>query len=610
MNKYIRIRSEIRMDFSKPDVEQFLRSYAIDDFAVSPDENQLVFSTNLSGKYNLWSLQLPSTFPVPLTFNNQSCQELVFDKKGRFIIAGFDNDGDENTQFYALPPQGGSLKAVVYNEGTRNFFPILSEDGKKLFYSSSNGNPTYLNAYCHDLVTGEDSLISEGKEAATYFFGISSDETVQLYFKHLSNTYTLMYAKDKEEMKLLTPNAELQHTVSDAVFVTDRLIYLLTDYEADFTYLASFNLDTNQFNKVKELNKEGFGSLVYDKEQKLLYAVSNKGVEDGLYCYDLQKESWTVEETPCSVIEKITVGKSGAVYLLGRSATKPQNIYKRTDEGWVQLTNYQVPGVSESELIEPEVVNYTSFDGLEIEALFFKANAEQANGEIIFWPHGGPQASERKSFRAAFQFFLNNGYSIFAPNFRGSFGYGLSFMKMVEGDWGYGPRLDNVAGLDWLIENGYGEKGEILLMGGSYGGYMALLLHGRHADYFKAVVDIFGPSDLFSFIKSVPEDWKPVMDKWVGNPVQDKEKLIEYSPITYLDGMTRPMLVIQGANDPRVVKEESDQIVEALRQLGREVEYMLLEDEGHGFSKKENEIAVYKRILTFFQKHQQAKTQV
>ena len=149
MNKYMRIRSEIRMDFSKPDVEQFLRSYAIDDFAVSPDENQLVFSTNLSGKYNLWSLQLPSTFPVPLTFNNQSCQELVFDKKGRFIIAGFDNDGDENTQFYALPPQGGSLKAVVYNEGTRNFFPILSEDGEKLFYSSSNGNPTYLNAYCH-----------------------------------------------------------------------------------------------------------------------------------------------------------------------------------------------------------------------------------------------------------------------------------------------------------------------------------------------------------------------------------------------------------------------------------------------------------------------------
>jgi dipeptidyl aminopeptidase/acylaminoacyl peptidase len=125
-------------------------------------------------------------------------------------------------------------------------------------------------------------------------------------------------------------------------------------------------------------------------------------------------------------------------------------------------------------------------------------------------------------------------------------------------------------------------------------------LHGRHADYFKAVVDIFGPSDLFSFINSVPDDWKPVMDQWVGNPERDKEKLIEYSPITYLDGMTKPMLVIQGANDPRVVQQESDQIVAALREKGREVEYMLLTDEGHGFSKKENEIAVYQRILSFF----------
>ncbi|CAM5191463.1 Dipeptidyl aminopeptidase BIII OS=Lysinibacillus sphaericus OX=1421 GN=dapb3_1 PE=4 SV=1 [Lysinibacillus sphaericus] len=178
---------------------------------------------------------------------------------------------------------------------------------------------------------------------------------------------------------------------------------------------------------------------------------------------------------------------------------------------------------------------------------------------------------------------------------------------MVEGDWGHGPRLDNVAGLDWLIENNYAKKGNILLMGGSYGGYMALLLHGRHADYFKAVVDIFGSSDLFSFINSVPEDWKPIMDQWVGNPEKDKQKLIEYSPITYLENMVKPMLVIQGANDPRVVKEESDQIVQALKDKGREVEYMLLEDEGHGFSKKENEIAVYQKILSFLNQFVESK---
>jgi len=198
---------------------------------------------------------------------------------------------------------------------------------------------------------------------------------------------------------------------------------------------------------------------------------------------------------------------------------------------------------------------------------------------------------------------LSRGYSIFAPNFRGSTNYGLKFLKMVERDWGGGPRLDNIAGLEWLIKNGYADREKIFLMGGSYGGYMALLLHGRHAEYFKAVVDIFGVSNLFSFIESMPEFWKPIAREWVGDPEKDKEKLTEDSPITYIDGMVKPMLVVQGANDPRVVKNESDQIVEALRKKGREVEYIVLEDEGHGFSKKENEINVYKKILAFFDKH-------
>ncbi|QQZ08899.1 S9 family peptidase [Heyndrickxia vini] len=589
------------ISFSKPDVEQFLRTFAIEDFAVSPDENQLAFSTNLSGKYNLWAMDLPNTFPYPLTFIDQSCQDLIYDKQGRFIIAGFDKDGDENTQFYGIPLQGGTMKEIVYHEGTRNFIPILSDDGKKLYYTSAKDNPTYLNAYCLDLESGQETKVLEGKDAATYLIDFSPDESTFLYFKHYANTHTLLYARHDEKDILLTPPTDKQHTASDGVFVSDSTVYLLTDYESDFTYLASYNLETNTFLKIKEFENESLSSIKYNKSKQVLYISSVKGVEDYLYEYDLQNGEWRKLPTPCSVIEKLIVAKSGTIYLLGRSATKPHNIYKLQENEWTPLTQYTVPGVDSNELVEPEVVNYSSFDGLEIESLFFKAKKENDNGEIIFWPHGGPQASERKFFRASFQFFLNQGYSIFAPNFRGSYGYGLEFMKMVEGDWGYGPRLDNVAGLDWLIENGYAEKGNILLMGGSYGGYMALLLHGRHADYFKAVVDIFGPSDLFSFINSVPEDWKPVMDQWVGNPEKDKEKLIEYSPITHLDGMTKPMLVIQGANDPRVVKEESDQIVQALKDKGRDVEYMLLEDEGHGFSKKENEIAVYKKILTFFE---------
>ena len=598
------------LSFKKPDVEQFLKTFAIGDFAVSPDEKQLVFSTNLSGKYNLWAMNLPNTFPMQLTFIDQSCQGLLYDKQGRFILAGFDDNGNENTQFYGIPLYGGILKPIIFEEGTRNFGPILSEDGKKFYYTSSKGNPTYLNVYCLDMETDEEELILEGKDAPTFLVDFSPNEEIFLYIKVFANTYSLLYAKRGEEHILLTPPTEQQHTVSDACFVSDELIYLLTDYGADFTYLASYNLQTNEFLKLKELENESLKGFKYDKEKHRLYIISEKGVEDYLYTYDLQTNDWKQLETPCSVVEKLVVTKSGSLYLLGRGATKPHNIYQLTANGWTSLTQYSVPGVDQSELVEPDVVTYTSFDGLEIESLFFKAKRENDNGEIIFWPHGGPQAAERKFFRASFQFFLNNGYSIFAPNFRGSTGYGLAFTKMVEGDWGYGPRLDNVAGLDWLINNGYAKKGNILLMGGSFGGYMALLLNGRHADYFKAVVDIFGPSDLFSFVSSVPEDWKPMMDQWVGNPERDKEKLIEFSPITFLETMTKPMLVIQGANDPRVVKAESDRIVQALREKGRNVEYMLLEDEGHGFSKKENEIAVYTKILSFFNQFVDSKVEV
>ena len=231
------------------------------------------------------------------------------------------------------------------------------------------------------------------------------------------------------------------------------------------------------------------------------------------------------------------------------------------------------------------------------EALRFALKLEQEN--FVEYEKSAKEAAN-PGVRSMFQFLVSRGYSIFAPNFRGSTGYGLAFTKMVEGNWGEGPRLDNIAGLEYLYENGLAERDKTLLMGGSFGGYMALLLHGRHPEYFKAVVDIFGPSNLFSFIESVPEHWKPIMNQWVGDPVKDFDKLTEFSPITYLDTMTKPMLIIQGANDPRVVKQESDQIVKALQEKGREVKYLVLDDEGHGFSKKENEILVNRTILEFF----------
>lgn len=160
-----------------------------------------------------------------------------------------------------------------------------------------------------------------------------------------------------------------------------------------------------------------------------------------------------------------------------------------------------------------------------------------------------------------------------------------------------------VESMEFLIREEKADRDKLFLVGGSYGGYMTLLLHGLHAEYFQACVDIFGPSNLFTFLNSVPDHWKPAMKQWLGDVVEDKERLTKDSPITYLDGMTKPMLVIQGANDPRVVKAESDQIVAALREKGREVESLVFDDEGHGFMKKENEMKAYGTTVEFLDRH-------
>ncbi|WP_440898022.1 alpha/beta fold hydrolase [Amphibacillus sp. Q70] len=594
------------INFPKPTVEQFFHTFVITDFTVSEDEQRLVFSSNMNGKDNLWALDLPAMFPYLFAQHDQSIDFLQFDPHNRYLLTSYDQDGDENYQSYALPFTGGIAQPLTPSEpGDKFYFSHLSEDGERLYYNTSRGNPSFLNTHVYHLQDQTDQLIEKGDQAVTHLLTVSKDEQAFVYVRMFANTYATLHVKQGEEINYLTPDPEKVHFSFDPIFVDQKTIYFITNYEDEFNYLATYDLTTNTFKPVLKLDGESIETIKFNKEQNRLYLVTEKGVSDFLYAYDLSTGKHDRLQLPVDVLTKLHVAKSGTLYVLGRSATLPFNIFQSKDGlTWKTLTNNRVLGIDQEDMVEPEVVSYPSFDGLEIEALLFKAKPENDNGYTIFWPHGGPQAAEKKMFRAMFQAFLNYGYTIFAPNFRGSTGYGASFVKMVEQDWGEGPRLDNIAGLDWLIDQKITDPEHLFLVGGSYGGYMALLLHGRHPEYFKAVIDIFGPSDLFTFVESVPPHWKPIMERWLGDPIRDKERFIKDSPVTYLESMTKPMLVIQGAKDPRVVKDESDQIVAKLKDKGREIEYLVLEDEGHGFTKKENEIKVYRLMLDFLAKHQ------
>lgn len=593
------------IQFPKPDVEQFLRTYSISHFTVNKDETKLVYGSNLNGKFNLWTMDLPHTYPYPLTFNDQSSSFVTFDPHDRFLLTDFDNNGDENYQIYALPVSGGNPQPLVTGDNEEKYFYAqLSEDGNRLYYMTSRDNPSFLDVRRRHLNTGDDDLLFKGQEGLIELEAVHADEQIFAYIKMFSNTYMLGYVMQDGEDICLTPDPNIAHTVFDMNFIDESHLLFVTNYNAEFSYVASFDLNEHTFTPLQTFDGEDVKELKWHKATRTAFVVTAAGVVDHLYALSMDDSSVEQLHLPVEVIGQLEVGKSGTLYLLGISATASSNLFKQPiDQPWQQLTKNRVPGVPASDLIDPEVVTYPSYDGKHIESLLFRANDDVSNGYTVFWPHGGPQAAERKSFRGLFQFLLAQGYHIFTPNFRGSTGYGASFTKMVEGDWGEGPRLDCVAGIEWLFANGIADRDKLFLVGGSYGGYMTLLLAGRHPEYFRAAVDLFGPSNLFTFIESVPDHWKPIMTDWVGDPVADKERLTKDSPITYLEQMRQPMLVIQGANDPRVVKAESDQIVAQLKDQGTEVEYLVLDDEGHGFSNKENEIKVYRLALDFIEKH-------
>ncbi|PFA63127.1 S9 family peptidase [Bacillus sp. AFS015802] len=555
-----------------------------------------MFSTNLNGNYNLWAMDLPHSFHYPLTTINQKSSLIHIDQDQ--IIATFEKDGDENHQLHYLPTSGGTPIPFLEKEAGSTCYHACFTGNQEMYYSTNHENPL-LNIYKTDLPMGKTSLIHKGEKAPIVVAAASRDGSY-VFTETYSNTHAAAFYQSGDKKIPLVPDPASPHMIND-VFMTRDFVYFTTNYGEEFSYLASFNLSTYEFHPVFSLEKEEITSIQFNETSNSIFITSEKGVRDHLYGYDLSMGKGERIEIPCDIVKKIKMTKKGTLFLLGISADKTDTIFKReTDGKWTQLTNTKVLGVPEGSMIKPEIVHYESKDGLEIEALLFQPG--KPNGYTILWPHGGPQQTERMKYRPLFQYLVHSGYTLFAPNFRGSKRYGASFEKMVERNWGDGPRHDCVAGMEWLIRKGLAEKGKIVAMGGSYGGYMSLLLAGRHPEYFSGIIDIFGISNLLTFLEKSPATWKPLMDQMVGNPERDYDKLVRDSPITYVDNMKSPMFIVHGKNDPRVKIEESESMVEQLTRRGIAVEFLVFDDEGHEFSKKRNEMQAYKGILRFLDK--------
>jgi dipeptidyl aminopeptidase/acylaminoacyl peptidase len=314
-------------------------------------------------------------------------------------------------------------------------------------------------------------------------------------------------------------------------------------------------------------------------------------------------------QMPAGVCMQFAVSRDGRrVAGLVGTGTRPFDVYVADLRQQLvsRVTESFLGGIPEVELVEPELVRYPTFDGLQVPAWLYRPKHADGRLPVLLSIHGGPEAQERTQVTRSspfYQYLLSRGVAILAPNIRGSTGYGMAYQKLIHRDWGGAELKDIEHAARWLREQTWVDSERIAIYGASFGGFATLSAMTRLPDYWRCGIDLVGPANLVTFARAVPPHWRSSMKKWVGDPDQDAEMLMQRSPISHVEGVRAPLLVLQGARDPRVVKPESDQMVETLRALGRDVEYHVFEDEGHDFSKRANQVQAYRLIAAFLFKN-------
>jgi dipeptidyl aminopeptidase/acylaminoacyl peptidase len=295
-------------------------------------------------------------------------------------------------------------------------------------------------------------------------------------------------------------------------------------------------------------------------------------------------------------------GSRVAVILSGPRRPPELHVVDVATRGCARVTESRIGVPREEELVDAELVSYPSFDGRDIPAWLYRPAAD-GRAPVVLSIHGGPESQERPTYSPLYQYLASRGIGVLATNVRGSTGYGKTYQRLVQRDWGGGDLRDWEHAVLWLREQEWVDAGRIGVYGGSYGGFAVLSCVTRLPGLWAAAVDIVGPSNLITFAKAVPPTWRRLMKQFVGDPDEDADLLRERSPLTYIEQAKTPLLVLQGAKDPRVVKAESDQLVARLRELGRTVEYVVFDDEGHGFTKRANELEALRLSAAWLERH-------
>ncbi|WP_339144739.1 S9 family peptidase [Pseudoalteromonas galatheae] len=600
-------------DFKTYSAETFFDTTDIQGNAFRPDAKKILVASDETGIFNLYEVDVKTGKRTQITDAADSTYPIGYFPNDPRIL--FTRDGGGNEQFHLfVRDQNGNVKDLTPGEKVRAGFVGFSEDNKAFFVLSNQRDERFMDLYRFDASTYESELIYK------------NDKNLNVQKMSETDRYlALVNAQGNKDSDLFlldlhnpdTPLVEISNVEHEANFFAsafskdDKYLYYSTDAHGEFSQTWRYEIATGKHTPYIVKNWD-VRFLYFSDSNRYRVVGVNEDSSIKVTITDLKtSKDINLPKLPAGSINSVNFSddeKLMAFYL--NSDTSPNNLYvwRVGSDEVKQLTSTLSDKIDTDHLVESTIARFNSFDGLEIPGVLYKPKLASSTNKVpaLVFVHGGPGGQSMTGYSALTQHLVNQGYAIFAVNNRGSSGYGKTFFHLDDKRHGEDDLQDIVWSKKYLQQLDWVDADRIGIMGGSYGGYMTAAALAFEPEEFKLGINIFGVTNWVRTLESIPAWWeayrKSLYDE-LGDPATDKERLHRISPLFHAKNITKPLMVVQGANDPRVLQVESDELVEAVRSNNVPVKYVLFEDEGHGFSKKENRIEASQAYLDFLKKH-------
>jgi dipeptidyl aminopeptidase/acylaminoacyl peptidase len=579
-------------------------------FAFSPDDSRILISSDETGVFNAYAVDPDTGERTALTESETNATFAVsyFPNDDRVVVTA-DQGGNELSHLY-IRDENGQLYDITPGEETRAQFLGWSPDGSDMWVMTNERDQASMDIYAYDTVSFESQTVFQNDDSLE-IGDVSPDGRWLALVRNRtsadSDILLLDLASGETEPTLIT---EHEGNIAYGVYAftpdSSALVYA-TNEHGEFNQAWTYDLETGDTAPLIEADWDVM-FVTYSPSGQYRVSGINADARTEVTIIDTETgEALALPELPAGDIGSVRFSRDESrVAFLIDSATSPSNLHvvDLETQDHAQLTNALNPAISENEMVDAEVVRFESFDELEIPGILYRPHGASADNPVpaLVWVHGGPGGQSRIGYSATIQHLVNHGYAVYAANNRGSSGYGKTFFHMDDRRHGEEDLRDIVAAGDWLREQDWVNPDQVGVIGGSYGGFMTAAALTFHPDAFEVGINIFGVTNWERTLASIPPWWESFREALydeMGDPATDAERHRAISPLFHADRITKPLLVIQGANDPRVLQVESDELVAAVEANGVPVTYVLFPDEGHGFRRRENRITASEAYLDF-----------